>query len=71
MIVVGLLGAAVNVGSAWALAQAERRSLNVEGARAHVMTDLYASLGAALAGRSSSRRASARPTPSPRWSSRR
>jgi cobalt-zinc-cadmium efflux system protein len=50
VIVVGLLGAAVNVGSAWALAQAERRSLNVEGARAHVMTDLYASLGAALAG---------------------
>ena len=50
VIVVGLLGAAVNLGSAWALAQAERRSLNVEGARAHVMTDLYASLGAALAG---------------------
>jgi len=50
VIVIGLLGAAVNVGSAWALAQAERRSLNVEGARAHVMADLYASLGAALAG---------------------
>jgi cobalt-zinc-cadmium efflux system protein len=50
VVVVGLLGAAVNVGSAWALAQAERRSLNVEGARAHVMTDLYASLGAAFAG---------------------
>jgi cobalt-zinc-cadmium efflux system protein len=50
VIVVGLLGAAVNVGSAWALAQAERRSLNVEGARAHVMADLYASLGAAIAG---------------------
>jgi cobalt-zinc-cadmium efflux system protein len=50
VIVVGLVGAAVNVGSAWALAQAERRSLNVEGARAHVMTDLYASLGAAIAG---------------------
>ncbi len=50
VVAVGLLGAAVNLGSAWALAQAERRSLNVEGARAHVMTDLYASLGAALAG---------------------
>jgi cobalt-zinc-cadmium efflux system protein len=50
VIVVGLLGAAVNLGSAWALARAERRSLNVEGARAHVMTDLYASLGAAIAG---------------------
>jgi cobalt-zinc-cadmium efflux system protein len=50
VIAVGLLGAAVNVGAAWALAKAERRSLNVEGARAHVLTDLYASLGAALAG---------------------
>ena len=50
VIVVGLLGAAVNVAAAWALAQAQRQSLNVEGARAHVLTDLYASLGAALAG---------------------
>jgi cobalt-zinc-cadmium efflux system protein len=50
VIAVGLVGAAVNVGSAWALAQAERRSLNIEGARAHVITDLYASLGAAIAG---------------------
>lgn len=50
VIAVGLVGAAVNVGSAWALAKAERRSLNVEGARAHVMADLYASLGAAIAG---------------------
>ena len=50
VIAIGLLGAAVNLGAAWALASAERRSLNVEGARAHVLTDLYASLGAALAG---------------------
>ena len=50
VLVVGLVGAAVNVGAAWALSRAERRSLNVEGARAHVLTDLYASLGAALAG---------------------
>jgi cobalt-zinc-cadmium efflux system protein len=47
---VGLLGAVVNVGAAWQLARAERRSLNVEGARLHVLTDLYASLGAAAAG---------------------
>ena len=40
VVAVGLLGAAVNLGSAWALARAERRSLNVEGARAHVLTDL-------------------------------
>jgi cobalt-zinc-cadmium efflux system protein len=50
VIVVGLLGALVNVLVAWQLARAERRSLNVEGAMAHVLTDLYASLGAAAAG---------------------
>ena len=50
VLAVGLLGAAVNVAAAWTLARAERRSLNVEGARAHVLTDLYASLGAATAG---------------------
>ncbi len=50
VIAVGLLGAAVNIASAYTLAKAERRSLNVEGARAHVLMDLYASLGAALAG---------------------
>jgi cobalt-zinc-cadmium efflux system protein len=50
VLAVGLLGAAVNIAAAWQLARAERRSLNVEGARAHVMADLYASLGAAAAG---------------------
>jgi cobalt-zinc-cadmium efflux system protein len=50
VLAVGLLGAAVNVAAAWQLAKAERRSLNIEGARAHVMADLYASLGAAAAG---------------------
>jgi cobalt-zinc-cadmium efflux system protein len=50
VLVVGLTGAGVNIGAAWALSRAERRSLNVEGARAHVLADLYASLGAALAG---------------------
>jgi cobalt-zinc-cadmium efflux system protein len=50
VVVVGLAGAAVNVAAAWQLAKAERRSLNVEGARAHILTDLYASLAAALAG---------------------
>jgi cobalt-zinc-cadmium efflux system protein len=50
VLVVGVLGAAVNIAAAWQLARAERRSLNVEGARAHVLADLYASLGAALSG---------------------
>jgi cobalt-zinc-cadmium efflux system protein len=47
---IGLLGAVVNVAAAWQLARAERRSLNIEGARAHVLTDLWASLAAAAAG---------------------
>src|SRR3954471_1077780 len=50
VVVVGLVGAGVNVAAAWQLARAERRSLNVEGARQHVLTDLYASLAAALSG---------------------
>jgi cobalt-zinc-cadmium efflux system protein len=50
VLVVGLLGAGVNVAAAMALGRAERRSLNIEGARAHVLTDLYASLAAAAAG---------------------
>jgi cobalt-zinc-cadmium efflux system protein len=50
VVAVGLAGAVVNVAAAWALGRAERRSLNVEGARQHVLTDLYASLGAAAAG---------------------
>jgi cobalt-zinc-cadmium efflux system protein len=50
VLVVGLLGACANLGAAAALGRAERRSLNVEGARAHVLIDLYASLAAAAAG---------------------
>src|SRR3954465_5536485 len=47
---VALVGAVVNVAAAWALSRAERRSLNVEGARQHILTDLWASLAAAAAG---------------------
>jgi cobalt-zinc-cadmium efflux system protein len=50
VLVVGLIGAGVNLAAAAALGRAERRSLNVEGARLHVVTDLYASLSAAAAG---------------------
>jgi cobalt-zinc-cadmium efflux system protein len=50
MFAVGVVGGLANVGAAWALSRAERRSLNVEGAMAHVMTDLYASVAAAVAG---------------------
>ncbi|HWT92258.1 MAG TPA: cation diffusion facilitator family transporter [Solirubrobacteraceae bacterium] len=50
VIVVGVVGALANVGSAWALSRAERQSLNVEGAMAHVLTDLYGSLAAVVSG---------------------
>jgi len=50
VLVVGLLGACANLAAAAALGRAERRSLNIEGARVHVLTDLYASLAAAAAG---------------------
>jgi cobalt-zinc-cadmium efflux system protein len=50
VLVVGAAGAVVNVGCAWLLARSERQSLNVEGARQHVLTDLYGSIGAMTAG---------------------
>ncbi|HYF28176.1 MAG TPA: cation diffusion facilitator family transporter [Baekduia sp.] len=50
VIAIGVLGAGVNVAAAWALSRAERRSLNVEGARAHVLADLYGSLAAVAGG---------------------
>ena len=50
VIAVGTAGAAVNVAAAWALSKAQRRSLNVEGARQHILTDLYASIAAVAAG---------------------
>jgi cobalt-zinc-cadmium efflux system protein len=50
VLIVGIAGAAANVLAAAALAKAERQSLNVAGARAHVLTDLYASIAAAASG---------------------
>jgi hypothetical protein len=48
--VVALVGLLVNVAAMAALARANRQSLNVEGAFQHLLTDLYASLGAVVAG---------------------
>lgn len=45
-----LVGVAVNVGATTLLARADRRSLNVEGAFQHVLTDLFAFLATAAAG---------------------
>jgi cobalt-zinc-cadmium efflux system protein len=50
VVAVGVTGALVNVGAFWALSRAERRSLNIEGARAHVLADLYGSVAAIVAG---------------------
>ncbi len=47
---VGVAGAVVNAGAFWALSRSERRSLNIEGARAHVLADLYGSCAAIAAG---------------------
>ena len=49
MLAVALAGVAVNLAAAAALARASRASLNVEGSFRHIVTDLYAFLGTALA----------------------
>ena len=50
VLVVALAGIAVNLAATWVLAGAERRSLNVEGAFQHVLTDLFAFIATAIAG---------------------
>lgn len=50
LIVVALVGAAVNVAATLVLARADRSRLNVEGSFQHILTDLYAFLGTAIAG---------------------
>lgn len=46
---VALAGIAVNLLAAWILARANRRSLNIEGSFQHILTDLYAFMGTAVA----------------------
>jgi cobalt-zinc-cadmium efflux system protein len=50
VLAVALLGVVVNVAATWVLAGADRRSLNVEGAFQHVLTDLFAFVATAVAG---------------------
>jgi len=50
VLVVALIGVAVNVIAAWVLAKANRSSLNVEGAYQHILTDLYGFIGTIIAG---------------------
>jgi cobalt-zinc-cadmium efflux system protein len=50
VLVVALVGVAVNIVAAWVLAKANRSSLNVEGAFEHIITDLYGFIGTVVAG---------------------
>ncbi|NGO70219.1 cation diffusion facilitator family transporter [Streptomyces boncukensis] len=45
-----LAGIAVNIVATWCLSRANRSSLNVEGAYQHILNDLYAFIGTAVAG---------------------
>jgi cobalt-zinc-cadmium efflux system protein len=49
MLGVALAGVAVNLVVTWQLAKAERRSLNIRGSYQHILTDLYAFIGTAVA----------------------
>jgi cobalt-zinc-cadmium efflux system protein len=50
VLVTALIGAAVNVLALWQVARANRENLNVEGSYRHLLTDLYAFAGTAVAG---------------------
>ncbi|HVX68239.1 MAG TPA: cation diffusion facilitator family transporter [Mycobacteriales bacterium] len=50
MIIVGLVGLGVNVIAALVLSRTERRSMNVAGAMAHVVTDAYGFAAAVISG---------------------
>jgi cobalt-zinc-cadmium efflux system protein len=47
---VALAGIVVNLAATWALAHANRTSLNVEGSYRHILTDLFAFIATAIAG---------------------
>jgi cobalt-zinc-cadmium efflux system protein len=50
VLIVALVGIAVNLAATWTLAKANRESLNVEGSFQHLLTDLYAFIATAIAG---------------------
>jgi len=50
MVTVAAVGVAVNVAATWVMARANRDSINVKGAFAHIVTDLYAFTGTLIAG---------------------
>lgn len=50
VVVVALVGIAVNLVAAWMLSRANRSSLNVEGSFQHIVTDLYGFIATVIAG---------------------
>jgi cobalt-zinc-cadmium efflux system protein len=50
VLIVALVGVAVNLVATWVLSRANRQSLNVEGAFQHILTDLAAFIATAIAG---------------------
>jgi cobalt-zinc-cadmium efflux system protein len=50
MLTVALAGVAVNLLATWQLAKANRENMAVEGSFQHILTDLYAFIGTAVAG---------------------
>ena len=50
VLIVALAGVVVNLLATWELAQANRENMAVEGSFQHIVTDLYAFIGTALAG---------------------
>src|SRR6202167_5098910 len=50
LLIVAAVGVAVNVAATLTMARANRRSLNVEGAYRHILTDLYGFAGTLIAG---------------------
>ena len=49
MLAVAIAGVGVNLLASWQLAKANRRSLNIRGSYKHILTDLYAFIGTAIA----------------------
>ncbi|HTA13690.1 MAG TPA: cation diffusion facilitator family transporter, partial [Solirubrobacteraceae bacterium] len=49
ILAVALMGVVVNLAATWNLARANRQSMNVEGSFQHILTDLYAFIGTAIA----------------------
>ena len=50
VLITALVGIVVNIAAAWSISRANRSSLNVEGAFRHILNDLYAFIGTAIAG---------------------